>query len=83
MVQDGTLWCSERNDPEGKDFLELGYIPAIQWYILEVNRMIWRTTTHTHLLHTTSWWFIGHRSSSPGKTYGRSHMLLVTWLKYN
>ncbi|KAF8226519.1 hypothetical protein L208DRAFT_1406931, partial [Tricholoma matsutake] len=70
MVQDGTLWCSECNDPEGKDFLELEYIPAIQ-------RMIWRTTTHTHLLHTTSWWFIGHRSSSPGKTYSQSHMPLV------
>ncbi|KAF8220466.1 hypothetical protein L208DRAFT_1416718 [Tricholoma matsutake] len=64
--------CSEHNDPEGKDFLELEYILAIQ-----------RTTTHTHLLHTTSWWFIGHRSSSPGKTYGWSHMPLVTWLKYN
>ncbi|KAF8224744.1 hypothetical protein L208DRAFT_1409673, partial [Tricholoma matsutake] len=70
MVQDGTLWCSEHNDPEGKDFMELEYILAIQ-------RMIRRTTTHTHLLHTTSWWFISHRSSSPGKTYGRSHMLLV------
>ncbi|KAF8226571.1 hypothetical protein L208DRAFT_1406906, partial [Tricholoma matsutake] len=67
MVQDGTLGCSERNDPEGKDFLELEYIPAIQ-------RTIRRTMTHTHSLHTTSWWFIGHRSSSPGKTYGRSHM---------
>ncbi|KAF8222281.1 hypothetical protein L208DRAFT_1413673, partial [Tricholoma matsutake] len=70
MVQDGTLWCLEHNDPEGKDFLELEYIPAIQ-------RTIQRTTTHTHLLHTTSWWFIGHRSSSPGKTYGWSHMPLV------
>ncbi|KAF8238312.1 hypothetical protein L208DRAFT_1387790, partial [Tricholoma matsutake] len=70
MVQDGTLWCSEHNDPEGKDFLELEYIPAIQ-------RTIWETTTHTHFLHTTSWWFISHRSSSPGKTYGWSHMLLV------
>ncbi|KAF8229490.1 hypothetical protein L208DRAFT_1402071, partial [Tricholoma matsutake] len=67
MVQDGTLWCSECNDPEGKDFLELEYIPAIQ-------RTIWRTMTHTHLLHTTSGWFISHRSSSPGKTYSRSHM---------
>ncbi|KAF8224065.1 hypothetical protein L208DRAFT_1410896, partial [Tricholoma matsutake] len=70
MVQDGTLWCSECNDLEGKDFLELKYIPAIE-------RTIWRTTTQTHLLHTTSWWFIGHRSSSPGKTYGQSHMLLM------
>ncbi|KAF8224728.1 hypothetical protein L208DRAFT_1409643 [Tricholoma matsutake] len=73
MVQDGTLWCSECNDPEGKDFLELEYIPVIQ-------RMIWRTATHTHLLHTTSCFI---RSSSPGKTYGWSHMLLVTWPKYN
>ncbi|KAF8219150.1 hypothetical protein L208DRAFT_1418763, partial [Tricholoma matsutake] len=60
----------------GKDFLELEYIPVIQ-------RTIWRTMTHTHSLHTTSWWFIGHRSSSPGKTYGRSHMPPVTWPKYN
>ncbi|KAF8235514.1 hypothetical protein L208DRAFT_1392416 [Tricholoma matsutake] len=72
MVQDGTLWCLEHNDPEGKDFLELEYIPC------KVNRMIQRTTTHTHLLHTTSWWFIGHR-----QTYGWSHMPLVTWPKYN
>ncbi|KAF8238366.1 hypothetical protein L208DRAFT_1387907 [Tricholoma matsutake] len=48
-----------------------------------VNRTIWRTMTHTHSLHTTSWWFIGHRSSSPGKTYSQSHMLPVTWPKYN
>ncbi|KAF8220461.1 hypothetical protein L208DRAFT_1416710, partial [Tricholoma matsutake] len=32
MVQDGTLWCLECNNPEGKDFLELEYILAIQRY---------------------------------------------------
>jgi hypothetical protein len=33
MVEHGTWWCSERNDPEGQNFPELEYIPAIQRYL--------------------------------------------------
>ena len=52
MVQDGTLGCLEHNDPEGKDFLELEYIPAIQRY-LKVNA---DDPTHIADSYINSWW---------------------------